>query len=150
LNSKSVYARICLQKPSVLVSKMTTCGRVAHFPTEMKRTQIIVETVWAVRWQTKTPSVQGRKGHPFAVPPWFDVLVVALVCPPTRAFAITGEPGEACPLQCWSGSASQLPGDLRWGVLRGLAADDPFLYPLFMGYSGSPEPGPPTPPDHCF
>ena len=28
LNSKSIYARICLQKPSVLVSKMATCGRV--------------------------------------------------------------------------------------------------------------------------
>ena len=41
LNSKPIYARICFQKPSILVSKMATCGRVAHFPTEMKRTRFI-------------------------------------------------------------------------------------------------------------
>ena len=53
----------------------------------------------------KAPFVQGRKGPPSAVPPWFSAGFqpptnsgVALCSPPTRALAVTGEPGETCPV----------------------------------------------------
>jgi len=45
------------------------------------------------------------------------------------AFALTGEPGETYPQHRDHGSASQLPGDLQRGALRGLAAGDPLLFP---------------------
>jgi hypothetical protein len=41
--------------------------------------------------------------------------------------AITGEPVAACAPARAGTSATQLPGDLRWRMLRGLAAGDPLL-----------------------
>ena len=46
---------------------------------------------------TKTPLVQGRKGLHSWYHPGSATDVAALGCPPTRAFALTGEPGETCP-----------------------------------------------------